>query len=162
VSSDAPLESWLGNELNTPMFIVTASHGGRRAGCLISFASQCSVKPIRFAVFLSRLNHTFRVARDANLLGVQVVPADARRLAELFGGETSDDVDKFSRCEWRPALGGVPILKGCSSWFVGSVAERFATGDHDAFILDPIEGDAKKDDFLGFLDVCDIRPGHPI
>jgi hypothetical protein len=32
---------------------------------------------------------------------IATVAADGE-LAELFGGETGDEVDKFDRCEWRP------------------------------------------------------------
>ena len=35
------------------------------------------------------------------MLGVHAVPADAADLAELFGGETGDEVDKFARTAWR-------------------------------------------------------------
>ena len=36
---------------------------------------------------------------------VHFVPEEAEDLAELFGGETGDEVDKFERCAWRPGPG---------------------------------------------------------
>ena len=106
-------------ELDYPMFIVTVAHGGERSGCLVGFATQCSIDPPRFLVCLSKANHTYRVARHAELLAVHFVPADAEPLAELFGGETGDRVDKFARCEWHPGPGGVPLLADCPNRFVG-------------------------------------------
>src|SRR4051794_41781759 len=49
------------DELDYPMFIVTVAAGGERAGCLVGFATQCSINPPRFLVCLSDKNRTFRV-----------------------------------------------------------------------------------------------------
>ncbi|HEY3020115.1 MAG TPA: flavin reductase, partial [Solirubrobacteraceae bacterium] len=84
-------------DLDYPMFIVTAAAAGERAGCLVGFATQTSIDPARFLVCVSRRNRTYGVACAARALGVHVVPAGASALAELFGGETGDDVDKFAR-----------------------------------------------------------------
>src|SRR3954447_1178565 len=89
------------SDLEYPMFIVTARAGDERLGCLVGFATQTSIDPPRFLVCLSRANRTYRRARDAELLGVHCVPADAEDLAELFGGETADEVDKFARVAWH-------------------------------------------------------------
>ncbi len=59
----------------------------------MGFATQCSIDPPRFLVCLSKANHTYRVAHEADTLGVHFVPTDAESLAELFGGETGDRVD---------------------------------------------------------------------
>src|SRR3954447_12246363 len=79
------------------MFIVTACADGERSGCLIGFATQASIDPSRFLVCLSHKNRTYRVARGTELLGVHFVPEEQAELAELFGGETRDEVDKLAR-----------------------------------------------------------------
>ena len=129
-------------ELDYPMFIVTASADGKAGGCLIGFATQTSIDPSRFLVCLSRKNRTYRIALRADLLGVHLVPADAGDLAELFGGETGDKVDKLASCQWHPGPGDVPILERCTNWFVGRILTRLEAGDHDAFLLEPIAGEA--------------------
>jgi flavin reductase (DIM6/NTAB) family NADH-FMN oxidoreductase RutF len=125
-------------ELDYPMFIVTVAHGAERSGCLVGFATQCSIDPPRFLVCLSKANHTYRVARDAEVLAVHFVPAGAESLAELFGGETGDRVDKFARCEWHPGPGGVPLLAECPNRFVGAVRGRADGGDHVIHVLEPV------------------------
>lgn len=130
------------DELDYPMFIVTTRSGEERLGCLIGFATQISIHPPRFLIGLSRANRTFRRGRDAELFGVHPVPRDGEALAELFGGETGDDVDKFARCAWQDGPGGVPILDDCPSWFVGRVVWRADAGDHDAILLEPIAAQA--------------------
>src|SRR3954462_8022729 len=88
-------------QLDYPMFIATVAAGGERSGCLVGFATQVSIRPGRFLVCLSEKNHTFRVAQRATHVGVHFVPAEREDLAELFGGETGDEVDKFARTSWH-------------------------------------------------------------
>src|SRR3712207_2738370 len=97
-------------ELEYPMFIVTARVDGEPLGCLVGFATQASIDPPRFAVCLSRANRTWRRGREAELLAVHFVPREADELAALFGGETTDETDKFARCAWREGPQGVPLL----------------------------------------------------
>src|SRR6476620_5293611 len=127
--------------LDTPMYVVTAVHPrtGERSGCLVGFASQCSLDPDRFVVWISQNNHTYRVALAAERLAVHGLGHDQRGLAELFGTQTGDQVDKFSRCDWRPGPGGVPILAGCPRRFVGTILDRAVWGNHTGFLLEPVE-----------------------
>ena len=160
MTSSSTFEELVG-QLDYQMFIVTACAGGERAGCLVGFATQASIDPSRFLVGLSRRNRTFRVAQGAPALVVHFVPADADDLAELFGGETGDDIDKFARCAWRPGPGGAPILERLDHWFAGSVLEQVDLGDHVGFLLEPIEGEASggQEPFT-FHRAKRIEPGH--
>jgi flavin reductase (DIM6/NTAB) family NADH-FMN oxidoreductase RutF len=125
--------------LDYPMYIVTARGADSEpAGCLVGFATQASIDPSRFLACVSDKNHTYRAARGARHLAVHLVPAHGEELAELFGGETGDEVDKFARCEWSEGPEGLPILAACENWFVGRVRERLAFGDHVGFLLEPV------------------------
>jgi flavin reductase (DIM6/NTAB) family NADH-FMN oxidoreductase RutF len=148
--------------LDYPMYIVTAAAGGERDGCLVGFATQASIDPARFLVCLSDKNRTYRVARDAEALGVHLLAADQEELAELFGGETGDEVDKLDRVAWRPGPGGAPVLEDCANWFAGRVLERIPFGDHVGFLLEPVEAHAGDPDQeqLTFHRARRIDPGH--
>jgi flavin reductase (DIM6/NTAB) family NADH-FMN oxidoreductase RutF len=149
-------------ELDYPMFIVTVAHEGELAGCLVGFATQCSIDPPRFLVCLSKANRTYRVARGADLVAVHFVPADAEPLVELFGGETGDEVDKFARCRWRAGPAGVPLLDACANRFVGSVRERVDGGDHVGFVLEPVAAEhGHRDGQFPFHRAKRIEAGHP-
>ena len=146
-----------------PMFVVTVFDGHERDGCLIGFATQCSIEPPRFLVCLSVKNRTTRIARNARTLVVHALRKDQRELAELFGGTTGDDVDKFASVEWHEGPDGVPVLGGCD-WFAGSVLTRHDDlGDHEGFVLDVIEARDTDgtDEQLGYQDVKDVHAGHP-
>lgn len=148
--------------LNYPMFVVTTVAGGHRSGCLVGFTSQTSINPPRFLVGLSRKNHTFSVAQDAEHLAVHLLPRDQLGLAEMFGEKTGDTTDKFAQCAWHAGPEGMPILDAAPAWFVGKVIRRFDLGDHVGHLLEPITGSAHGElgDLITFSDVRDLEPGH--
>jgi flavin reductase (DIM6/NTAB) family NADH-FMN oxidoreductase RutF len=148
-------------QLDYPMFIATVAAGGERAGCLIGFATQCSIQPARFLAGISDKNRTFRVASGADSMAIHLVPENATELAELFGGETGDELDKFERCEWRPGPGGVPLLDACPNRFVGRILERVDFGDHVGMVLEPfLAEEDEQSGQLGFHRAKRIDPGH--
>ena len=148
-------------QLDYPMFIATVATERERAGCLIGFATQSSIHPPRFLAGISDKNRTFRVAREADSMAIHLVPERATDLAELFGGETGDDIDKFERCDWRPGPGGVPLLDGCPNRFVGRILERIDFGDHVGLVLEPTFAEADEESAqLGFHRAQRIEPGH--
>jgi flavin reductase (DIM6/NTAB) family NADH-FMN oxidoreductase RutF len=145
-----------------PLYVVTVADGGQRSGCLVGFASQASIDPPRFLVCISLANATHRHAQRASELAVHQVPADRPDLAQLFGGTTADDgVDKFKHCRWTPARGGLPLLDDCPTWMIGAVADRRPLGDHEGFLLNPLQVAADPDRSpLRAADAPHIHPGH--
>jgi flavin reductase (DIM6/NTAB) family NADH-FMN oxidoreductase RutF len=97
--------------IDPPMSVVTTAARHEHAGCLVGFQAQCSIDPHRYAVWLSKANHTCRVALHAEHLAVHLLGLDDLDIAELFGTVSGDDVDKFTRCSWRPGPTGVPLLE---------------------------------------------------
>ena len=149
------------SDLDYPMFIVTATNGRERAGCLVGFATQCSIDPPRFLVCLSDKNRTYRVAQDAEILVVHLVPAEADPLARLFGSETGDEVDKFARCAWHEGPGGTPVLDECGNWFAGRILDRVPAGDHCALLLEPFEAHSdESEEAFSFHRAKRMEPGH--
>jgi flavin reductase (DIM6/NTAB) family NADH-FMN oxidoreductase RutF len=148
-------------QLDYSMLVVTAAAGDERAGCLVGFATQVSIQPARFLVCISVKNRTFDVARQAENLIVHFVPREHADLAELFGGETGDEIDKFDRVDWRPGPGGAPIVTALENWFAGRVLERCDFGDHHGFLLEPVEGQSGRGEgSLTFHRAKRIEPGH--
>jgi flavin reductase (DIM6/NTAB) family NADH-FMN oxidoreductase RutF len=155
----------LAGELDCPMLIVTtASRTGERAGCLVGFHTQCSIHPLRWAVFLSVENRTYHAALDAEVLAVHFPAAGDHDMAELFGSLTGDKVDKFARCEWTTGPDAVPLLARCPNRFVGRVLDVIdGGGDHVCFVLDPIAVEHPGPlTALTFQSTRDVEPGHPV
>lgn len=151
-------------DLDYPVFVVTAAGAGERDGCLVGFSTQTSIDPPRLLICLSKANRTTAIARDAEVLAVHVLDRRDHPLAERFGGQTGDEVDKLAGVAWHAGPGGVPILEECPRHLVGRVLERFDLGDHLGHLLAPlaVEADADDtDDPLSFQDVTDVEAGHP-
>ena len=150
--------------IDYPMYVVTTAAGGEQAGCLVGFVTQCSIDPARMLVCLSVRNRTYRVARQARTLAVHFLSRRDVELARLFGEETGDEVDKFSRCRWEPGPDGVPVLAGVKGWVAGRVLAALDAGDHTAFLVEPFAGQAAEDETgepqLSFQQARSFHPGH--
>lgn len=148
--------------IDYPMFVVTTAAEGERAGCLVGFATQCSIDPPRFLVCLSKRNHTLRVAERAEVLIVHFLGVDDLDIASLFGENTGDEVDKFARCRWEPGPGAAPVLTAARGWVAGRILDRLDLGDHLGFLAEPLAGEARDGDGLqlGFQGVRHLDPGH--
>jgi flavin reductase (DIM6/NTAB) family NADH-FMN oxidoreductase RutF len=150
---------------SSPMLVVTTRGStGETSGCLVGFATQCSIDPAHFLVCLSKRNHTFEVAQRADLLVVHVLRADDMDLARHFGEETGDDTDKLATVAWKPGPGRVPVLDGVD-WFAGRIQQRFDCGDHVAHLIavlpDGRAANAEADEHqLDSSDVMDLDAGH--
>jgi flavin reductase (DIM6/NTAB) family NADH-FMN oxidoreductase RutF len=147
-------------DLNYPMFVLTVGSGGPPSGCLVGFATQCSIAPVRFLVCVSKRNHTFRALDGAEFVGVHRLGEEHRDLAELFGTQTGDEIDKFSRCDWSVGPEGAPILDRCPSWFVGSVDRWMDLGDHVGLLLSPVRVAGAPGEPLMSASIGDLSAGH--
>jgi len=148
--------------LDYPMFIVTVAdpHSDERAGCLVGFTTQCSINPLRFLVCLSQANYTYRVASKSRILAVHALGAGQHELAALFGEETGDEVDKFTRCRWTAGPEGTPLLNDCPRRLIGHVEGRFDLGDHTGYLLAPQQQAGLAAPPLMMSAVHDLEAGH--
>jgi flavin reductase (DIM6/NTAB) family NADH-FMN oxidoreductase RutF len=141
---------------------VTAAVGGSRQGCLVGFATQASIHPPRLLVCISVKNATFQTAELATHLGVHLIPADRVDLAEVFGGETGDDVDKFAGRRVEAGPGGEPLLVECPLRLSGRILDRHPLGDHVGYLLEPAAVWADEGgEPLDLRRAGGIDPGHP-
>ncbi|MFE4867466.1 flavin reductase family protein [Streptomyces sp. NPDC056682] len=160
------MESFI-DRLDYPMYIVTAVADGERAGCLVGFASQCSLVPVRFMVWLSTANRTYHVAREADSLAVHLLAREQYALAKHFGGLTGDEVDKFADVGWHEGPAGTVVLDDAAAWFVGRVEGLAEGGDHVGFLLSPLEAAAPTRqppqwEPFRLSDGQSIEAGHPV
>ena len=147
-------------DFDYPMLVVTTATDKERAGCLVGFATQCSISPPLFVVFISNKNRTFRVVAGSTHVAVHVAPEDAENLARLFGEETGDNIDKFERCEWSAGPMDQPILTACGDWFVGEIVHRLSRGDHAGLVLSPVEAHKGGGRYFPFQKAKEFDPGH--
>lgn len=152
----------LAQGMNPQLYVVTSVSTDGKAGCLAGFVTQCSLEPERFLVCISRANHTYEIARKADLLGLHLLGEDQGSLARLFGEETGDKVDKFVRIRWHPGTGGAPILEDCAAWAETRILEHFELGDHVGFLVEPSDaGEGSHPGILHLDEAALLHPGHP-
>lgn len=95
---------------DAPLMIVTTVAEDEPAGCLVGFHSQSGIEPARYAVWLSKANHTYRVGLRAEFFAVHFLRDSDRDLARRFGTQSEDDVERFADLGWSPGPGGVPLI----------------------------------------------------
>ncbi|MDP9073641.1 MAG: flavin reductase family protein [Actinomycetota bacterium] len=150
--------------LDSPMAVVTTALDGERAGCLIGFQAQSSIDPRRYCLWLSKANHTYRVALRSRYLGVHLLTeTDADHdLARRFGTLTGDEVDKFAGLAVTTEAHDVPLLDSCSNRLVvRRIALLDEGGDHVCITTEPI-GAETSGPFrpLRLSAVSHLVPGH--
>jgi flavin reductase (DIM6/NTAB) family NADH-FMN oxidoreductase RutF len=151
--------------LDYPMFVLTVpgADRGPPSGCLVGFATQCSIAPPRVLACVSTANHTYRSAARVGVAAVHLLTVDTRDLAVLFGTETGDEVDKFARCAWSQGPEGVPLLARCPAWLAGRIDARLDLGDHHGLLLAPIAvGPGADREPLMLSAVASLTAGHPV
>lgn len=152
--------------LDPALVVVTAMGAGSADGCVVGFHCQASIDPPRYVVWLSNKNRTYRLASDpaATHLAVHHLTVEDHDVAELFGGETGDEVDKLAQVDWSPGPGGAPLLDRLPTRFVGRILARLPIEgtDHMAFVLDPVDAELGTTGArpLRLSDAADIDAGH--
>jgi flavin reductase (DIM6/NTAB) family NADH-FMN oxidoreductase RutF len=152
----------LSASLNPALIVVTTARDDERAGCLVGFHTQSSIDPARYCVWLSKANHTFRVAQRSTHLVVHFLAATDLDLAERFGTLSGDRVDKFAGLETTGVAGGAPLLQRCPNRLVlRRTALLDEGGDH---LL--VAGDVLESTFAGPFEplrlnqAIHLQPGH--
>jgi len=127
--------------IESSLFVVTtAASPQEMSGCLVGFATQCSMVPPRYLVCISKVNHTYAVVERADSIVLHLLGSEQTEVASIFGELTGDAQDKFERCQWHPGITGAPVLAECAAWLEGRILERFGTGDHQALVVRPLRG----------------------
>ena len=158
--SKAAFETFAGR-LHGAMVVVTTCELGVRAGCLVGFHSQSSIDPPRYCVWLSKANHTYRVALRAPRLAVHALTSADAALAEHFGTLSGEDVDKFTG-HAVTERDGLPLLDALPHRLIGTrLAMLDLGGDHVCVELGvDVVCDPGPFAPLRLDAVAHLRPGH--
>jgi flavin reductase (DIM6/NTAB) family NADH-FMN oxidoreductase RutF len=152
----------MADQSDYPLFVVTVASPDERSGCLVGFATQCSIRPPRYLVCISKDNHTWEVSQRTDSLAFHLLGGDQHDLASVFGEETGDTTDKFDQVAWTDGITGSPVLSECAAWLEGTIIDRVDVGDHEACVVAPVAGGhGTHPGELILSDAHDFQPGHP-
>lgn len=148
--------------LDTPMVVVTTAVAGEQAGCLVGFHAQSAIDPQRYCLWLSKANHTYRVALRSTYLAVHFLTKDDVDVAERFGTLTGEDVDKFDGVATRAGIDGVPLIERCPHrMLVKRVALLDEGGDHVCLSAECLDAETSGPfQPLRLSQVDHLTPGH--
>src|SRR4051794_18406501 len=148
--------------LDGPMAVVTTAVAGERAGCLVGFHAQSSIEPPRYCLWLSKANHTYRVALRSTHLAVHYLSSSDMNLARRFGTLTGDTTDKFEGLPWVAGPGGAPILTSCPNRLtVKRIALLDEGGDHVCVVTQSVKADyGGPFEPLRLSHASHLQPGH--
>lgn len=147
---------------DTPLLVVTTAVEGERAGCVVGFHSQSSIGPQQYGIWLSKANHTYVVGLRASRFAAHFLTSADHDLAELFGGHSGTEVDKFTDLDVDTDASGLPLLGRCPNRLV---LERLALlddgGDHVCVTTRVVSAETGgRFTPLRASDVGDLDPGR--
>jgi flavin reductase (DIM6/NTAB) family NADH-FMN oxidoreductase RutF len=144
------------------LVVVTAATGDEHGGCLVGFHSQSSITPGRYTVWLSKANHTYRVALRTTHLAVHFLTAADLATAQLFGTVSGDTTDKFAGLAVQAGPGRAPeLLAHPHRMVVRRTALLDEGGDHVCMATEPVTvHHAGQFTPLRLSQVRHLRPGH--
>lgn len=148
----------------TTAFERPGSEGTELAGALVGFHCQTSIEPFHYGVWLSKANHTCRVAMLADHLAVHFLSGTDLDVASHFGQLSGDSTDKFEGWDYSSGPGGVPVLERCPNRLVIERTAMVDTGgDHVLFSGPVVAADIDRPltEPLRFGAASDLEPGHP-
>jgi flavin reductase (DIM6/NTAB) family NADH-FMN oxidoreductase RutF len=145
-----------------PLYVVTTSLGDEVSGCLAGFVTQSSIRPVRFIVCVSKVNHTFRIVERSTSLALHLLGSDQGWIASLFGEISGNEMEKFAEVKWSRGITGAPVLSACAAWVEGSIINRMSAGDHEAFLMTVANGGLGNSEGIFMLsDAVGFEPGNP-
>ncbi|GAB3762357.1 flavin reductase (DIM6/NTAB) family NADH-FMN oxidoreductase RutF [Nocardioides ginsengisegetis] len=148
--------------VDPPLVVLTTVADDEWAGCLVGFHAQSSITPQHYCVWLSKANHTYRVALRATHFAVHYLTPQDFAVAEHFGTLTGEDTDKFADVDVDVDPNGVPLLRACPSRMS---LERIALlddgGDHVCLTTRVVSAHSDGDFVpLRVSGAAHLEPGH--
>jgi flavin reductase (DIM6/NTAB) family NADH-FMN oxidoreductase RutF len=132
--------------------IVTAQGADGPAGFLALSASHVTANPPTMLVSIDDRTAALAALTHGRHFAINYLPADARDIAEMFGGRgTIKGVDRFEAGRWHTLTSGAPVFKdaigvfdcvleetfryGSTTIAIGRVVDLAAKGDSEALVF---------------------------
>lgn len=127
--------------LTAGVYVVGAAHDGRANAFTAAWAMQVSFEPMLIALSVNPQNASYPLLAASGLFVVNVLRSGQQDLARRFGTRSGRDDDKLQGVEWRPGVGGAPILASAAAYLSCRVATTVPAGDHAVVIAEVTGGE---------------------
>lgn len=123
--------------------ILTAVHGGKSNGVLVSWVQQASFEPLMLTVCVKEERPAAALINDSGKFLLNVIGTDPSAMFKHFGSGYSLDEDAFAGLvtrdtEYGPALADAIACLGCR------VEGKASAGDHDIYIAEVVAACADR------------------
>ena len=116
----------------TGVAAVAAVVDGRPTGLAANSFTSVSLDPPLVSVCVAHSSSTWPTLRQGRHFGVSVLGAHQEDVSRLLAAK---GVDRFAEHDWTTTDEGAVLLAGASAWFVCSLEDSVAAGDHDIVVL---------------------------
>src|ERR1700728_549214 len=115
---DAKKVASLFERVHREVWIVTAAHGGERAGLVATFVAPASIVPEmpRIIAGIARTHETWKLIEASGAFAVHLIEESQADWVWRFGLQSSRDVDKFTGLDIGTAAYGSPSRRGLLAW----------------------------------------------
>lgn len=125
------------------LYVIAASHGGKKSGYVANTAFQVTAEPARFAISCSKDNYTFDIIKKSGAFSISVLEKyDSYDVISLFGYKSCADTNKFDKINYITGETGSPIVTdNCIAWFECVVEQEIVLDTHVIFIGKMVKND---------------------
>lgn len=131
------------DQLDPPLWVVTASAGGRRGGLIATYVTPVSIVPEmpRVIVALGRSHQTWELVEASGAFALHTLDEAHVDWVWRFGLQSGrQGADKLDGLAVGSGATGAPILDDAPGWLECRVEARLDTGDRTAFLAAVVDG----------------------
>jgi flavin reductase (DIM6/NTAB) family NADH-FMN oxidoreductase RutF len=127
--------------IDRELWLVTASHGGRRGGLISTNVTEVSIVPEqpRVLVGISKQHFTWELIEGRRAFAMHLLAEEHLDWVIRFGTQSGRDRDKFAGIATSEAPTGSPILDGAVGWLDCRVEASLDTGDRTVYLGEVVE-----------------------
>ena len=123
--------------IDREIWLVTATHEGRRAGLVATFVNEASIVPAapRMLVGIAKQHYTHGIIEASWAFTLHLLDESHLDWVWRFGLQSGHTTDKFA---------GLPKLAGAVAWMKCHVETSLDTGDRTIYLAEVLEGRLEK------------------
>jgi flavin reductase (DIM6/NTAB) family NADH-FMN oxidoreductase RutF len=125
-----------------PLWLVTATHGGRRGGLIATSAVRASIvaEQPRMLIAIARHHHTWELIEASRRFALHLLPEAGLDAVWRFGLQSGHHQDKFADLPARATPDGNPLYPGCVAWMDCRVEDALDIGDRSVYAAQVTDG----------------------
>jgi flavin reductase (DIM6/NTAB) family NADH-FMN oxidoreductase RutF len=136
------------DQLDPPLWLVTAADGGRRGGLIATTVAQASIVPEmpRQLITIDKRHNTHSLIEASGAFALHLIDETQLDLVWRFGLQSGREIDKLAGLESHAGETGSPLLSRALAWLDCRVEGRLDSGDRTVYLAAVIDGRLQRTD----------------